>query len=132
MQQMQEVFNAWQAEMMGVTYPQPYDQPQNVPYAPQQWNPNPAPPPPSIPGFLSPQSPNTPASTLSNATTPAMSPNVAYAYMAPPQPGAVEMPGNTVPAAGTMLAAPAPAVSRASSTDVGWILEAALADANIM
>lgn len=119
MQQMQEVFNAWQAEMMGVAHPQPFGQPQNVPYAPQQWNPNLAQPPPSIPGFLPPQSPNTPASNLSNVTTPAMSPNVAYAYMAPPQPGAVEMAGNAVPAAGTMLAVPAPAVSRTSSTDVG-------------
>jgi len=120
MQQMQEVFSQWQAEIAqqlappGVT---PYSpQPQ-----PQQWHMVPAQPPPQS-GYMSPQLlPNSPMSTYSGNSPHAMSPNLSPA-MSPNAPPAifahqtpitqfapVEMMGSLPqgPLMGGMLASPA-------------------------
>ncbi|KAF1951776.1 hypothetical protein CC80DRAFT_495916 [Byssothecium circinans] len=130
MQQMQEVFSMWQAEItQRQAHPhalprQPYAQPPSntILYnAPQQWNPNlVAPAHPSQPGYMSPQTPNTPLSTFSNMASPPMSPNPPslYAHYAPqqPQPQAVEMMGD-VPAGALLAAPPPPHVQRTRSTN---------------
>jgi hypothetical protein len=110
MQQMQEVFSQWQAEIAqqfvppGVTpyAPQPQLQPQ-----PQQWNTLPAQPSPHS-GYTSPQLlPNSPMSTYS---TPHSPPVVFAHHASAPQFAPVEMMGSLPPGApmGGMLAAPPP------------------------
>jgi hypothetical protein len=120
MQQMQEVFYQWQAELAQQTYavPQSFAP---VPYAPQpqQWSPSQPPPPHS--GYASPQLlPNSPMSGYTN-TPPPMSPQpqAVFAHYAPaPEIAAVEMMGSVPegPPAVRMLEAPAaqPSVQKTS------------------
>ncbi|KAF2691570.1 hypothetical protein K458DRAFT_411301 [Lentithecium fluviatile CBS 122367] len=133
MQQMQEVFNQWQAEIAQQIQPRPqtFVPPNVASYAPhpQPWNPYPAqqqqPPPPT--GYSSPQLlPNSPMSNYSSPSTPSMSPipPAVFAHHAPaPQFAPVEMMGSMPqgppqgPPPGSRLVAPdpQPPVTRTSS-----------------
>ncbi|KAF2643403.1 hypothetical protein P280DRAFT_547554 [Massarina eburnea CBS 473.64] len=129
MQQMQEVFSMWQSELAQIQAyphpPQPYAQLPNISYnyPLQQWNADVAPPHQSPqPGYMSPQTPNTPMSaySYSNMTSPPISPNPPsiYASHALQQTQAVEMMGDMpVQPPGSMLAAPLAQVQRSGSTD---------------